>query len=68
MTLLTNKQAADLLGVHINTLDRWRRFGAGPPVTKVGRYLRYREDLLEAWVDSKTDPLRKPLHHSLLRL
>lgn len=45
--LLTNEEAASLLGIKANTLEIWRHKGKGPPFIKLGdtpqapvRYLR----------------------------
>jgi len=39
--LLTEPEAAELLGKSIRTLARWRRAGVGPSWTRVGRSPRY---------------------------
>src|SRR6185312_16764008 len=54
MKLLTVQQAAALLDVHPLTLSAWRERGYGPPVTKLGRNVRYREELLDAWIEAQT--------------
>lgn len=38
---VTERTAADLLGVSESTLRRWRRFGNGPHATKISRLVRY---------------------------
>jgi excisionase family DNA binding protein len=48
--LLTIKEAAACLKVSEETLRKWRAQGAGPPVAKLGRHLRYRKDALDQWV------------------
>ncbi len=48
--LLTIKEAAAYLQVSEETLRKWRAQGAGPPVAKLGRHLRYRKDALDQWV------------------
>jgi excisionase family DNA binding protein len=48
--LLTIKEAAAHLKVSEETLRKWRAQGAGPPVAKLGRHLRYRKDALDQWV------------------
>jgi predicted site-specific integrase-resolvase len=56
--LLSTEDAADLLGVHAETLFRWRKRGYGPPfVTLVegrGGIVRYRRDQLVEWVAERT--------------
>jgi helix-turn-helix protein len=47
---LTPDETAGELKVCRRTLDRWRRLGEGPPVTKIGRAVYYRRSTLRAWV------------------
>jgi Helix-turn-helix domain len=47
---LPKEQAAAELHVCERTLDRWRRLGEGPPVTKIGRRIYYRRPTLRAWL------------------
>jgi predicted site-specific integrase-resolvase len=47
---LPPQQAAAELGVCKRTLDRWRKLGEGPPVTKLGRRVLYRRSSLEAFL------------------
>ncbi|HUY31849.1 MAG TPA: helix-turn-helix domain-containing protein [Pirellulales bacterium] len=54
-TLLTREQAAEYLGVAVNTLTVWastRRYDL--PVIKVGRSVRYRQADLDIWLESRT--------------
>jgi excisionase family DNA binding protein len=53
--LLTLREVADLLAVPTRTLYGWRHERTGPPVTKVGKYLRYDQDALERWLSERTD-------------
>ncbi|SHH12613.1 Helix-turn-helix domain-containing protein [Streptoalloteichus hindustanus] len=39
------------LGVPVKTLYQWKWRGEGPPVRKVGRYLRYDPAAVRAWFD-----------------
>jgi predicted DNA-binding transcriptional regulator AlpA len=39
------------LGVPVKTLYQWKWRGEGPPVRKIGRYLRYDPTAVKAWVD-----------------
>jgi predicted DNA-binding transcriptional regulator AlpA len=49
-TLLTQRQAAEMLCLSERTLERWRVSGDGPAYVKLGRRVAYREcDLIE-WV------------------
>ncbi len=53
MKLLTARQAGELLGVSPETLERWRGAGTGPAFIKLsGRYIRYRQDDLEAFIQN----------------
>jgi predicted DNA-binding transcriptional regulator AlpA len=52
MKFLTEKQVAEMLGLSIKTLQRWRLFGEGPEWRKFGTAVRYPADALLAWVDS----------------
>ena len=40
--------------LQVNTLEIWRVQGRGPKYIKVGRFVRYRESDLDAWLDSRT--------------
>lgn len=49
--LLTALQAADLLGLSVETLDHWRMTsGRGPAFVKMGRAVRYRRADLLAFI------------------
>lgn len=53
--LLDPPSAGRWLGVHVNTLKRWRRTGTGPRYIRVGRSrVRYRVRDLDAWLDART--------------
>ena len=51
--LLTPTEVANLLGVPIRTLHKWRYFQEGPHAIKIGRHLRYSEEDLQAWLDEQ---------------
>ncbi len=53
---LTQDEAAAELKICERTLDRWRRLGEGPPITKLGRRNYFRRSSLLAW-------LRAQEHH-----
>ena len=44
------KEAADGLQICPRTLDRWRRLGEGPPVTKIGRRIFYKRTSVQKWL------------------
>ncbi len=50
--LLSVTQLAELLGVPVPTLYKWRSQGQGPASLKVGRYVRYRPADVQAWLDT----------------
>jgi hypothetical protein len=50
---LTQDEAADELKICERTLDRWRRLGEGPPITKLGRRVLYRRSSLQAWIRTR---------------
>ena len=53
--LLSLSEVAEILGVPEATLYRWRYLGEGPPGYKVGRFVRYRQSAVEAWLESRSD-------------
>lgn len=53
LRLLTEQEAAELLGVGVNDLVRWRDEGGGPPCYRIGRLTRYRAAEIKAWAAEK---------------
>jgi len=54
-SLLTRPQAAELLGVKVQTLAAWAVDGRyGLPFVKVGRSVRYRRSEIEAFIERRT--------------
>lgn len=53
ISLLSEKQAAGVLGLSIRTLQSWRLRGGGPMFVKAGRAVRYRTADLERWVEER---------------
>jgi excisionase family DNA binding protein len=51
---ISSKQAAQLLGIHPVTLCRWRseEVEGQPKYHKVGKKVRYRRSVIEAWIES----------------
>jgi predicted site-specific integrase-resolvase len=43
------QDVAEYLGVPVGTLYDWRCKGYGPKGKRVGRYLRYEEDVVRRW-------------------
>lgn len=50
MSLMTTQQAAEKLGISKRTLEGMRLKGSGPSYVKVGRLVRYTDELLEQWL------------------
>jgi excisionase family DNA binding protein len=50
--LMSIEECADYLGVHRETLLRWRKLGGGPPYLTVGPYerIRYRLSEVDSWI------------------
>ncbi|WP_431907270.1 helix-turn-helix transcriptional regulator [Amycolatopsis thermoflava] len=51
--LLSIEDLADYLGVPKGTLYQWRTKGYGPPGRRVGKYVRYRPEDVDAWVEQQ---------------
>ena len=47
----TPQDVSAYLGVPVATLYQWRRTGYGPRARRVGKHLRWRPDVVRAWVD-----------------
>ena len=52
--LFAEQQAAQILGVTVKALQKWRVTGAGPRFVKIGRLVRYTEDTLEEFIQQRT--------------
>jgi excisionase family DNA binding protein len=52
--LISSKEAARLLGIHFNTLCKWRIRGVGPRFVKAGTAIRYRRSDIETWLQNRT--------------
>lgn len=50
--LLTPEDLAELLGIPVKTLYRWRHVGVGPQAMKVGKHLRYLPDDVQEYIDA----------------
>jgi excisionase family DNA binding protein len=51
--LLTARQLAELLGVSSETVLRWTRQGRLPGFRLPGGALRYRPEMIDAWLDQR---------------
>ena len=56
LNTMTERELADLLGVHTQTLYRWRANGTGPRWVRLpgGRQVRYRIDAVDEWLTEHT--------------
>ena len=48
--LLTVTDLADYLSVPVNTVYQWRKTGKGPNGYRIGKYIRFRADEVDAWI------------------
>lgn len=53
--LMTLSEVAEMLGVPVATLYRWRHRGEGPRGYRIGRHVRYRRAAVDAWVETQAD-------------
>ena len=58
--LMTLAELSELLGVPMSTLYAWRYRGEGPTGYRIGRHVRYRRSVVEAWIETQADELRAP--------
>jgi excisionase family DNA binding protein len=57
---MTLTELSELLGVPMSTLYAWRYRGEGPAGYRIGRHVRYRRSIVEAWIEHQADELREP--------
>ena len=50
--LLNEKEAAKYLGCSVGLMRKWRLFGQGPRVRKIGRLVRYTQADLTEFVEA----------------
>jgi excisionase family DNA binding protein len=53
--LMSLTDVAEMLGIPVHTLYRWRYKGDGPVGYRVGRHVRYRREAVEAWLEQQAD-------------
>jgi len=58
-TLLTSKEASQVLKIHPKVLERMAKRG-DVPALKVGKYWRYRASALDAWINSRLQSESQP--------
>lgn len=51
--LLSTDEVSRVLVIPVGTLANWRWMGSGPPLLRIGRYVRYRRSDVEAWIDAQ---------------
>ncbi|HVV09238.1 helix-turn-helix domain-containing protein [Amycolatopsis sp.] len=51
--LLSISDLSEYLGVPKGTLYQWRTKGYGPQGRRVGKYVRYRPEDVDAWIDGQ---------------
>lgn len=51
--IISTAQLADYLNVPVKTIYTWNSNGTGPRRMKVGRYVRYRRQDVELWLEEK---------------
>ncbi len=55
---MTLAELAELLCVPVGTLYQWRHRGEGPPGHRIGRHIRYRRSVVDAWIDAQAEDQR----------
>jgi excisionase family DNA binding protein len=58
-SLLTSKEASQVLKIHPKVLERMAKRGEVPAL-KVGKFWRYRATALDAWINSRLQSDRQP--------
>jgi excisionase family DNA binding protein len=53
LALLRPPEVAEVTGLSVHTLAVWRTKNEGPRYVKVGRFVRYRSEDLDAWLESR---------------
>jgi excisionase family DNA binding protein len=55
--LMTVEDLAEYLGLPIATIYKQRSEGTGPPGYRVGKFVRWRRSEVDAWLETKRDPV-----------
>ena len=59
--VITQREAAEVIGISLPTLRRRVRAGDGPPIVRLSeRRIGYRLRDLRSWIDANTDPPPPP--------
>ena len=51
--LLTERDVARITGLSVASVRRWRLLKIGPRATKLGAAVRYKQEDIKAWLDSR---------------
>ncbi|GAA3811488.1 MULTISPECIES: AlpA family transcriptional regulator [Amycolatopsis] len=51
--LLSIEDLSDYLGIPKGTLYQWRSKGYGPDGIRMGKYVRYRQEDVDAWIEQQ---------------
>ena len=62
-SLLTARAVADLFDVSAETVLRWTRRGELPAIRLPGGAIRYREDVIDGWLEQRATPVRGVVEH-----
>jgi predicted DNA-binding transcriptional regulator AlpA len=49
------KELSEYLGIPVNTLYQWRVKGYGPPSRRIGKYVKYAPEEVQAWVNKQPE-------------
>jgi excisionase family DNA binding protein len=54
---MTVDELAEYLGLPVATIYKQRSEGTGPPGMRLGKYVRFKRGDVEAWLETKRDPI-----------
>lgn len=58
ITVISSKRVAEVIGIHLSTLNRWVKEGGFPPPIRLGRArVGWRLGDIEAWLSQKATTL-----------
>ena len=57
--LLSTEDVADVLGIPLATLRKWRFEGRGPKGFRIGRHVRFRPSEVQRWIEDQEAKSRK---------
>lgn len=55
--LMTIDEVAEYMQVPVKTLYDWRHRSVGPSGMRIGRHVRYRRRDVDAWLETRRDPV-----------